>query len=299
MMHNKEHNMTKIKNIFFLFFLSLFLYCHTVHTVDMVVFSYNRPMQLYAFLESSEKYLSGLSSIQVIYRVSDEGYDKAYDQVKGRFAKVQFHKQATSANDFKEKVCACVKNNPACPYVVFAVDDIIVKDEVDLEVCTKALEEHKAHGFFLRLGKNINHCYMVNAPTPCPEGQNIGSDLFLWQFSQGGGDWRYPNNLDMTVYRKKDLGFFEHGPYHNPNILEGEWAAQGALHLNGLCFDTSKIVNIPMNLVNPSANRFNRSYTAAELLALFQKGLKIDISQFHKINNVSPHADYTVTFIPR
>ena len=52
---------------------------------DFVIFSYNRPLQLYAFLESIEKYVAGIGSIQVIYRVSDDSYEEGYKVVKKEF----------------------------------------------------------------------------------------------------------------------------------------------------------------------------------------------------------------------
>ena len=29
--------------------------------------------------------------------------------------------------------------------------------------------------------------------------------IFSWQFKSGEKDWHYPNTVDMTLYRKKDL----------------------------------------------------------------------------------------------
>ncbi|MBS0637365.1 MAG: hypothetical protein JSS12_07625, partial [Verrucomicrobia bacterium] len=42
--------------------------------VDLVVFSFDRPMQLYAFLESLETYVSNPHQIHVIYRCTDKQF---------------------------------------------------------------------------------------------------------------------------------------------------------------------------------------------------------------------------------
>jgi hypothetical protein len=66
---------------------------------DLVVFSYDRPMQLYAFLESTYMYLDNLGEIRVIYRASDERYEASYCIVKEDFPNVFYMKQGNSPQD--------------------------------------------------------------------------------------------------------------------------------------------------------------------------------------------------------
>ena len=49
---------------------------------DLLVFSYDRPLQLFAFLESVQKYMEGLSSVSVLYRTSNAEFEKGYQIVK-------------------------------------------------------------------------------------------------------------------------------------------------------------------------------------------------------------------------
>jgi hypothetical protein len=271
--------------------------------VDVVVSSFDRPLQLYAYLESQEHYLTGVNQTHIIYRASEARFEKAYRQVQKRFPEAHFHKQSTHPkSDFKPLVWASIySSKSASPYVMFAVDDIIFTDYVDLKVCTKAIEDYKAWGFFLRLGKNITYCYMKNKPSLPPVGKDLG-DMFTWKFGDGKGDWRYPNNTDNTIYRKKDIqAFLKNEKYTNPNTLEVHWQKWRNMKKMGLCFQTSKNINIPCNCVQQSykENRHNQTYTTDELLAKFQQGLKIDILKFYQVNNNSPHVDYVPTFTPR
>ena len=55
---------------------------------DLIVYSYDRPMQLYALLESIEKYITGLSDIFVILRTSSSDFEHAYGIVEKTFSKV-------------------------------------------------------------------------------------------------------------------------------------------------------------------------------------------------------------------
>lgn len=278
---------------------------------DLVVFSYNRPLQLYAFLESLEKYVTHLHNIHVIYRTTDANFDKGYKEVFKRFAYVRPHKQGKKApKDFKPLVKKCVYDKKSiCPFIMFAVDDIIMTDYVDITNCTKAMNNYKSWFFSLRLGKNITETMLNHVSTMerlhvgIPQGKVVGKEFFSWRFDdpQAQGSWNYPNSVDVTIYRKKDLKrVLYKADYHNPNILEGEWHWHyGPKRSKGLCFTHSKAINIPLNVVNPFWTSANLNISAWSLLDRFLKGYKIDIAKFNKIDNPAPHMDYEPTFIKR
>ena len=92
------------------------------------------------------------------------------------------------------------------PYILFGVDDIIVKDSINLNECVQALEKYNAHGFFLRLGKNLDYCYAMSSPQALPPFVSVeNDDLINGNSIDGQYDWHYPNNLDFTLYCKQDL----------------------------------------------------------------------------------------------
>ena len=106
----------------------------------------------------------------------------------------------------------------------------------------------------------------------------------------------------MTLYRKADLkAMLTHLNFNTPNIFEGQWAAhRPALKKQGLCFETAKIVNLPLNSVQPDwENRNMRFATAEEFLLIFNQGLKIDIQPLFRIDNRSAHMEYLPTYIQR
>ncbi|HVW98901.1 MAG TPA: hypothetical protein VHA52_00440, partial [Candidatus Babeliaceae bacterium] len=57
---------------------------------DLIVFSYNRPLQLYALLESVQRYVSNLNIIHVLCRISNSQYKKAYQELETFFPKARF-----------------------------------------------------------------------------------------------------------------------------------------------------------------------------------------------------------------
>lgn len=268
---------------------------------DLLVFSYDRPIQLYAFLESLQRYLTNVSFISVIYRASDERYVEAYQEVQKAFPSAHWMCQSEHPHkDFKPLVLDAIKHSPS-PYLIFAVDDIVIKDFVDLSQCIQMLEKTKAYGFYLRLGLHVNYCYMADAPQKIPPYLPLESGILAWNFSLAERDWAFANTLDMALYRKGDLlPLLEKISYKHPDRLEQSWAShrKGA-HSIGLCFESSKIVNLPLNIVNPSDCRHSGSMTTEELLVKWKEGMKIDIDPLFQVQNLSPHIDYTPTFVRR
>lgn len=271
-----------------------------VYEADIVVFSYDRPMQLYAFLESLYLHTSGIHETSVIYRCSDEEYRNAYEQVGCAFPQVKLIEQKNPPQDFKLLFLEIVFNPQSSEYVAFAVDDIIVKDDIDLSQCINALEATKAYGFYLRLGLNIDASCSSDVHDGTPPMMKVVEGIYSWQFKTGHWNWAYPNTVDMTVYRKKDLECpFRELSYYNPNHLENSFG-NADLEQMGLCYETSKIVNVPLNIVSESSSTQHLNISAKDLLIKFNAGLKIDISSFFQIKNRTAHAFvYEPSFVPR
>src|SRR5690606_16448132 len=268
------------------------------------IFSFNRPLQLYALLESLEKYVTDINSTTIIYRASNEQYNAAFQTVASQFQSVQFLQQQ-GIHDFKTLTLQAL-NNSSSNYILFAVDDNIVKDYTSLSECITWLENTNAYGFYLKMGTHLDYCYTENSPQLLPPLTQIDQNIFSWEFELGEKDWHYPNTVDMTLYRKKDLlSLFESLSYTNPNLLEGNWAAWWVINKApspiGIFYENSKIINIPLNKVQ-TINILNRDmnlYTPEELLEKFEAGLKIDISPLYKMKNKAVHTEYEPTFIQR
>lgn len=275
----------------------------TKKTVDLIVFSYDRPLQLYAFLESVHRYITGLESTTVIYRTSTKEFNAAYTRVQQSFPTVIFKQEtATQNEDFKSLLVKTVTSGYS-PYILFAVDDMIAKEHTDLTVCTSLMEQTDAYGFYLRLGTNLNYCYPFSCDQPVPPLTQVSPSVYSWTFKDGSCDWNYPNTVDMTIYRKKDiLAAVEKLNYRNPNTFDVAWSkiAFTVACKKGLCFNQSVIINIPMNRVqNEHNNRYANMWSSEQLLTLFESNLKIDINQFDRIKNNACHVVYNIHFIPR
>lgn len=284
-----------------IFFAPFFIHAHKA---DCIVFSYNRPLQLYAFLESVEKYVADIGDVVVIYRASNKSYVQAYEEVQQAYPRVHFVCQNNAAHkaDFKPLVLQCLEQSTA-EYCLFGVDDSMVKDYFSCAQCIELIEREGAYAFYLRLGRHVDSSY-PDVCHPLPASLQEKDGYLMWNFIDGTCNWNCIHNLDLTLYRKeKVLNDFRDLVFSCPNSLEGEWGTSRylpAADARGICFYDSKMVNIPLNQVQECCYVPNMNYlNARELLVLFNRGMKLALEPLYKINNRSPHIDHIPQFIPR
>ncbi len=275
---------------------------------DLIIFSYDRPLQIYALLESIQKHLQGLQQISVLFRTSSFAFEKAYADLKKEFPHLQWVAQSQEhpREDFQTLLLQTIFSSPS-PYILFAVDDMIVKKDANLQECAHFLEKNHAFFFSLRLGKDITTCYMGKYDQALPHHLFLQDRVLAWQINAAQGDWNYATSVDMNLYRKKDVKkCFNRIHFHNPNELEPAWERYLESHQTtqrkkgmGLCYEDPVVLNIPLNLVNKSDNSHMNLFSPNELLQLFEKGEKIDIAPLEKVKNHTVHVEITPTFIKR
>ena len=137
---------------------------------------------------------------------------------------------------------------------------------------------------------------------PVPPLHERESGVYAWHFAQGYEDWGYPNTVDMTLYRKRDIKkIITDLAYENPNTLELHWAGNATSRSKiGLCFARSKMVNLPLNKVQDTWNNRNMNeLLPAEQLVKFNEDLRIDLEPLCGITNKSAHMEYVPTFVKR
>ncbi|GAB4226055.1 MAG: hypothetical protein Tsb0021_01660 [Chlamydiales bacterium] len=267
-------------------------------SADVITFSYDRPMQLYAFLESIEKHVSGQGKMYVVYRVSSAEYKKGYSEVQKRFPEVVFLEQGDSLeNNFKSLVLQAIKDSPS-DFLIFAVDDDIITSKIDISHSVKAMIDHRAYAFLFRMGNNIMYSNR-NTPLKIPYQTIPEEDMRLWVVKNGQEAWHYVHNVDFSMYSKKEiLPVLENLSFIAPNSFEEAWNRVCFVSLFGrlkdwtkfnfkkcLCYSKSKLINIPINLVNEEIVNPNLSqshYSKEALLSLFFDGVTIDVDAYHE-----------------
>jgi len=267
---------------------------HLKEAADLLIFSNDRPLQLYALLESIERFVVGLNKISVLYLTSSIELESAYLELKLHFPKIQFIKQMDPPNDFKT-LCTKIIFNPTLPqsrYILFAPDRLIIKDMIDLSKGIDTLKQTKAFGLYFSLHKQLKYCADLLRHQPIPThfpliGIASQETPYAWQFSRGSDDWNLPSHLNFALYRKDDLKeIFNQIDYDSPKALAMEWGERVPSDEIGLFFQTSKCIHVA-----PEKNLTNK-----ELLEKFNDGLKIDLAPLMQITSSSQKIDQQISF---
>jgi glycosyltransferase involved in cell wall biosynthesis len=259
-------------------------------SADLIIFSYDRPLQLYALIESIQTYMSGVNSISVIFRASNKQYIEAYENVGSHFNTVRFIKQSDwPEHDFKSLAIQTTfqKCIDASQYVIYSADDIIVKSPINVSDCIQTLKNTGAYCFAFKERYKSN----LSSDPDSLQSVKVNQEAIGWQINESRGDWDLATCITMTLYRKIDL----HNPFFSIKFkhtldLAKNWAQETKPYLRekrervGICFIDPKVVNIP---INQSANN-EKNYTPETLLHMYNQGLKFDISSVttHKKNSL-------------
>jgi hypothetical protein len=266
--------------------------------ITVIVFSKNRPMQLYALLESIGLNTNFVSkNINILYK-ADHNFIWPMEQVKQAFPTVLFHPEF----DFTAQVTSLV-NEAKGDYIIFFTDDDVFKDKVDMTHATKFLEMNShVFCFSLRLGKHLDFCYSTQSRQNVPSGITK-EPFFIWSWKGTDWDWNYPLSVDGHLFRKKEmltvLGQIQN--WRSPNTFEGQMSHLHPTipHPQMACFTSSKVFNIPHNRVQNEVQNVFGGGSEDELLTLWNQGKKINIKTFQGIKNKSAHQLVPLSLVDR
>lgn len=262
-----------------------------------VVFSKNRPLQLYALLESL--FLNSSlpqECVNVLYK-ADHEYIWPMEQLKQAFPKVVFHPEYDFKGQTKGLVAAANEN------VMFFTDDDVFKDKTDFNFLVGFLSANtNIMCFSLRLGKHLSYCYSTQQSQNVPQG-TTKEPVFVWGWKGTDWDWNYPLSVDGHIFRKHEiLAILDAaGDWKSPNTFEGNMS-----HLHGqlgppymACFTTSKVFNIPHNRVQNEVQNVHGGGSENDLLSTWNTNKKIDIKTFQGLKNKSAHELVPLSFVER
>lgn len=265
--------------------------------IDIVIFSKNRPLQLYSFLESMEHYtdVRGSAEVSVIYKYDDE-YSRSLDEIRERFSSVRFVKQG----DFKSDLSSCLSGDNR--FCTFFVDDIVFKRKFSFEeTCTVLSSNPGILTFSMRMGLHLNFCYPTRESQPIPDGFTQ-QGFFIWDWKLGQGDWSYPISVDGHVFRKDDFcSWLRMIEFTNPNQLEDRLQFVKSLNFPSrcICNTASSIVNLPINRVQNEYKNRSEQVSPEVLKQHWDDRKKIDFLKLSNINNNSAHFPTKIELMER
>jgi hypothetical protein len=262
-----------------------------------VVFSKDRPLQLHLLLTSYFEMVAHAAPLHVLYATSAPEYTRAYEELvdEMRETPVRFVREERFRPTLTRTMAAL-----RAPRVFFLVDDDVFIDRFDL--ASLAAIDPREHIVSLRLAPHVRYSYMNDLEQTVPSFEPFAGGLLRFRWGEGGLDWSYPMSVDGHVFDRAELAVLTRVlDYKAPNTFEGALAELGALFAtrSGLCFERSKIVNLPANKVQTeNANRAGER-DVGELLELWNHGCVIDPAPMYGRKNVSAHEDWELPVRPR
>ena len=118
---------------------------------DVIIFSADRPLQLYATLESLRNNISDTSCIRVIYEASDSIFERAYLEIEAAFPAIEFLAVCDyPTNTFNHLLMQVLAQKRAeSPYLCILDDQVVIKEKVPLHRCIRTLEKVRADHFII------------------------------------------------------------------------------------------------------------------------------------------------------
>jgi hypothetical protein len=268
--------------------------------LKVLIFSKDRPLQLYCLIESLYKHCNNIEycDISVLYKTS-EVYEELYENITLEFKNIKFIKEKYFDLDLKKIL---IFNN--LEYTMFLVDDIIFKEDFNINYIIDHLNENKESlAFSLRLGLNTNYCYALDTNNDIPKYYEYYNDIIKWKVNDSVNDFAYLFSVDGNVFKSdfiKKIVLSNNFPeFKSPNKFESILSLISIENSEMSSFKTSKLINVPANRVQNDFKNRNENIDVDYFNQKFKNGYKIDISKISLINNNSCHFPINFEFIKR
>ncbi|MDO8652451.1 MAG: hypothetical protein Q7R66_09700 [Undibacterium sp.] len=264
-----------------------------------IVFSKDRPLQLYSLLHSYFEKVRSPVPVTVIYDVSDEAFARAYQEVSesfvGREVSVTFVREL---NGFRESLLQELQKIEV-QSVFFLVDDIVFIRPLDLDWAKKLNPQEFV--LSLRHSPHLRRSYTGNAKVAPPMFSNVSfaAGLLSFKWFECGYEWSDPWSVDGQVLSTAEVRVLTRiSEFKAPNSYEVALKAFNDMAEKrlGLCYTESKILNLPINRVQSEISNLSGNISCAYLLEQWNQGLMLDTQMFDNHIPVSPHEVHAVQF---
>jgi hypothetical protein len=265
---------------------------------QLIIFSKNRASQLNLLLDSiKDNALFLFDIIHVLYK-SDDYYKTGYDKIKKKFHDVNFYEEKNFRRDIFKLI------NDDIEATTFMVDDAVVFRKIianKIDIIKPVVNDYVI--FSLRLGKNCTYSHPANLHYSLGEHEVNGEYLIFDYTKQQVGDFRYPLSTDGHIFNTKLIkDLLIEIDFNNPNTLEAylqRFVVANSIPKTIKCFNESKLVSIPANLVNETfMNRHGLEFSMSEkeLNYRYISGESIDLNSMDFSNINGPHKEIKYIF---
>ena len=161
--------------------------------ISVVIFSFNRPMQLHGLLERINENLENPKNIYVIWKCLDQKILNGYIKLKKKFPLVSFIRE----KNFQFETERLVKE--ADDHIMFATDDSLLFNRSRIPSISN---QNNIICCLLRLGENISYSHPLNRLIKKPKIFQL-NEFRLWEWKRSEGEFGYPMSLDGHIFAKK------------------------------------------------------------------------------------------------
>lgn len=256
-----------------------------------MTFSKDRGPQLEALLRSVLDHVRGYENYYVLYTYSDERNKKIYDEVIDEYSrfKIKFIKET---NGFQREVLKFLATSKS-ECVMFTPDDGVFHKPVDLsEMSNENLIQYVPS---IRLGLHLKECHPAGKVSQATPNLETFKQYLRWDWSVGEHDWGYPLALDGHIFDRNELfDYVSAIQFRSPTSLEGnlqkfknKWKEK-----KGLCYEHSRFVSLPWNVVTQEVNNVNAGIPHEEFLSQWEVGNKICVDHIYNTDPISCHQEY-------
>lgn len=268
--------------------------------MTFVIFSKDRALQLDGLLQSMFFHIKGVFLIRIIYQASNEAHNYAYKELAEdtrNSERILWTKEKIFSTDLVNNI-QDIQTETVC----FLVDDIVFIRPLDLD--TLNYGEIRRGILSLRLGKNITFCYtkQKNMQPPTLNPSKKLDELLKFSWNESRYDWAYPLSVDGHIFCTAEiLVAVTRLKYRAPNTFERALQILTPLYSKrpGYCFESPKIINIPLNRVQCEYDNISDDISPEYLLAKWQEGMTLDFKALANISTKSVHEEISVYFCKR
>jgi len=262
-----------------------------------LIFSKDRPLQLFTLLHTYFENVKNPAPVTVIYDASNQDYANAYLEVAQYFlaksVSVAFVKEAGSFRETLTRELDKIEVNA----LFFLVDDIIFIRPLNLSVVNEL--DPQTAVLSLRHSPHLQRSYTSNASVLPPEFSNFpdSPELLSFKWFEREYEWSDPWSVDGQVLSTAEIRVLTRvSDFKAPNSYEVALKAFNDIAANriGVCFRESKILNLPINRVQNEISNLSGSISCAYLLDQWNLGMMIDTQMFADHTPISPHEDHVI-----
>lgn len=267
------------------------------NSINLIIFSKNRACQLELLLRSISHFWNDEHICpNIIYKFDNEVFASGYNQLIAEFPTLNWFSEKDINIDFKELLLDIIDDK--IPFTLFLTDDSVFINYLNLN-CSQEFKNFKQKEYVnclsLSLHPLINYSYLQNYFFVLPKPNEYG----LFGSGNYKGEWEFPLTITEQIFRTDDiLPKLQDFNYNNPTILEEQYIASPIIKDYMICFNESKIINIPSNKVQTvNHKRYANSTKVEDLNTLFLKEKRIDLTPFENIQYTSTHLEKEFIFV--